>query len=189
MVKRASDRDMVPFDRACELIERMRDRFYNELPPEEASIASSLCRRLSDDVAAMARSPSFNISTMDGYALNAGDEYPLKIIGEVFAGEGLRTLGRGEAVYITTGAVVPDGADAVLKVEDASVEGGALNGPRLEPWTNVIRAGADFGKGEVILKKGTLFPLRPYASSTPPPSRRSTYIKKPAWGCYPRATR
>lgn len=156
MVKRASDRAMVPFDRACELVDRMRERFYEGLPSETIPVASSPGRRLSGNVFARVKSPAYNISTMDGYAINTNDEYPLKITGEAFAGDGPRTLGRGESVYITTGAIVPDGGNAVMKVEDVTAEGCILNGPRLEPWTNVIRAGADFGEGEDILRKGTV---------------------------------
>ena len=51
---------------------------------------------------------------------------------------------------------MPDGANAVLKVEDAVAGNDSIGGMRLDPWTNVIRAGADFGKGEAILKKGTV---------------------------------
>jgi molybdopterin molybdotransferase len=154
MVKRDSDRAMVPFDRACELIDRMRESFYGELPAEAIPVARSLGRRLSSDVLARVRSPAYNIATMDGYAINTNDGYPLRVAGEVFAGDGPGAIGRGEAVYITTGAIVPEGANAVLRSEDAAMEGSMLNGPGLEPWTNVIRAGADFNEGEAILGKG-----------------------------------
>jgi molybdenum cofactor synthesis domain-containing protein len=152
----ASDRDMVPFGRACEFVDSMRKRFYEGLDCEVLSVPDSLGRRLSADVAACVGSPPFNISTMDGYALNSGEGYPLRITGEVFAGQGLKKLGPGEAVYITTGGVLPEGADAVLQVENAAVKGDTLSGPAVSPWTNVMRAGADFGKGETILKKGTV---------------------------------
>ncbi|HTX43572.1 MAG TPA: molybdopterin molybdotransferase MoeA [Methanocella sp.] len=156
MAKRLTDRTMVQFDRACELVDRMREGFYKGLPSATMPVANSLGRRLSGNVSARVRSPPFNISTMDGYAVNAGDGYPLQVTGEVFAGDEPKTIGSNEAVYITTGAIVPGGANAVLKVEDARVEGDALTGPRLEPWTNVIRAGADFGESEVILEKGAV---------------------------------
>ncbi len=156
MEKPASDRNVVTFNRACELVDGMRERFYGALLSGRVPAASALGRRLSADVAARAMSPPYNISAMDGYALNASDGYPLKVTGEVFAGHKFRSLGRREAVYITTGAVVPEGADAVLKVEDAAVADGILSGPRMEPWANIIRAGADFREGEIILKKGAV---------------------------------
>ena len=91
---------------------------------------------------------------MDGFAVRASDEYPLKLIGEIYAGDGTaRALNPGEAAYITTGAIVPEGADAVLKIEDATEKNGMLYGEKLEPWTNIIKAGSDFSKGEVILIK------------------------------------
>ena len=86
MAKRQSDRAMVPLDRARELVDRMRERFYMELPSEAIPVANSLGRRLSGDVHAGVKSPSHNISTMDGYAINTNDGYPLRITGEVFAG-------------------------------------------------------------------------------------------------------
>ncbi len=66
------------------------------------------------------------------------------------------SAGPGEAAYITTGAIVPEGADAVLKVEDATVKNEMLYGEKLEPWTNIIKAGSDFSKGEIILIKNMI---------------------------------
>ena len=59
---------------------------------------------------------------MDGYAVRAGDVAPgaeLRVIGDLAAGGGGLTLGPGTAARISTGAAIPPGADAVLRVEDA----------------------------------------------------------------------
>jgi molybdenum cofactor synthesis domain-containing protein len=148
---------MVPLERAYGLIKVMRDRFYSSLPVERIAIGNSLGRRLSLDITASISSPAHNISTMDGYAVRTKDSYPMKLTGEVFAGDrGDKALGPGESVYITTGAAVPTGADAILKIEDAQVRDGMLYGIKLEQWENIIKAGSDFTEGEKILDGNTV---------------------------------
>jgi molybdenum cofactor synthesis domain-containing protein len=94
---------------------------------------------------------------MDGFAVNTADPGPRRLLaGEVYAGQAGRSLGRGEAMYIGTGGRVPDGADAVLKVEDAVVEGALLRGPALQPCENVVRRGSDFRRGTVLLPRDTV---------------------------------
>lgn len=157
MIQASADRVMVPAARAYELIKTMRARFYASLPAETVAVPGSLGRRLAGDVAAAISSPAHHISTMDGYAVRAGDGYPLKVTGEVYAGDGsVKPLGPGESVYITTGAIVPAGADAILKVEDSQVSDGMLHGIKLEPWENIIKAGSDFSRGETLLLKDTV---------------------------------
>ncbi len=152
MAKHDRDNEMVPIDRAYELVDRMRKQFYAALPTEQVPAGKSLGRRLSADITANISSPAHHISTMDGFAVRASDDYPLKLTEEIYAGDGTaRSLKQGEAAYITTGAIVPEGADAVLKVEDATVKNEMLYGEKLEPWTNIIKAGSDFSKGEIIL--------------------------------------
>lgn len=150
-------RTMVSIEKAYELVDEMRRRFYGKIPSERITIDRSLHRRLSSDVVSRHRSPAYDISVVDGYALNTSDRYPLTLCGEVFAGTlNSRALGKGEAAYIATGAIMPDGANAVLKIEDARIEGGKLYGPKLEPWEYVIRAGSDFNAGERVLCKDTV---------------------------------
>jgi molybdenum cofactor synthesis domain-containing protein len=156
MLKLENDNAMIPLQRAYELIDTMRSRFYDQLSHEMVPVDDALFRRLSCDVPSKERSPAGHISTMDGYALKAGDAYPAELIGEVYAGDKPGLVGPGKTVYITTGATLPEGADAVLRIEDARLEGDRLYGIPLEPWTNVIKAGSDFEVGEKILTKGTI---------------------------------
>ena len=76
--------------------------------------------------------PGFDNSAMDGYAVRAADTTGatgaeparLPVVGESRAGHpAARALGAGEAIAISTGAMVPEGADAVVRVEDT--DGGA----------------------------------------------------------------
>ena len=76
--------------------------------------------------------PGFDNSAMDGYAVRAADTTGatgaeparLPVVGESRAGHpAARALGAGEAIAISTGAMLPEGADAVIRVEDT--DGGA----------------------------------------------------------------
>ena len=83
-------------------------------------------RVLAADVVAPEPLPPFAASVKDGYAVVAADgagEYP--IVGEVACGRGSRLHGTpGTVAYITTGAPMPAGADAVVMVEDTEIDAG-----------------------------------------------------------------
>jgi molybdenum cofactor synthesis domain-containing protein len=147
---------MVSLERACELLDRMNEDFYRSLAVEEIGVEAAPGRRLAEDAVARTLMPQYDLCTMDGYAVRAGESGPRRIIGEAFAGRGFRPIGPGEAVYVTTGARLPAGADAVLPVEDASVNDCMLTAPPVKPGTFVVRAGTDFAPGGVLLPKGSL---------------------------------
>jgi molybdopterin molybdotransferase len=109
--------------------------------------------------------PRFDNSAMDGYAVQARDaataskEDPvvLEVTGEVRAGvPGEATVSAGSAVRIMTGGRVPDGADAIVPVEETSETNGRVE---IVAATSVGRhvrpAGDDIGEGEVIVEAGT----------------------------------
>lgn len=116
--------------------------------------------------------PPYDNSAMDGYALKFKDtlgasrDNPvrLRIIGEVKAGdypEGL-CVNDGEAVKIMTGGIIPEGADAVVEVEETKEDNGeVLVFKEVGPGKHVRRRGESVKKGEVIVKAGdTLTPGR-----------------------------
>ncbi len=92
-----------------------------------------------------------------GDAGAAGGATRLRLIGESRAGHPSPVaVGEGEAVWISTGAMVPAGADAVLPVEDSREEGGELlPGRPVRPGENVRRAGEDVEAGAALLAPGT----------------------------------
>jgi len=149
---------MVPLSRALELVDGMRKAFYSSLECEPVPVQRSLDRRLASGVSARERSPRFNMSTVDGYAVRPADGYPLRIIRDVYAGDRNKVLlGKGETVYVATGAAVPAGADAVLKIEDVVAEGDLIvSGPSPGQEKNLVYAGSDFEAGDVILEKGAV---------------------------------
>ncbi len=136
------------------------------LGDERIHILEALGRVLAQDVRAVRDVPYRDNSSMDGYACryedvtaaNAIRPVRLNIVGESRAGcpfEGV--VSPGEAVSIMTGAVIPRGADAVIKVEDTSLEGNVvscLNGPTSKGEYIRLR-GEDVRAGEAVLEKGT----------------------------------
>ena len=106
--------------------------------------------------------PPFNRSAMDGYAVKCADfkNGVAKIIvaGVLEAGnEWKGRLKKGEGVKIMTGAPLPDGAEAVVKVEHSRRAGNnvELTEPDIKKWLNVHRKGADSKKGELLVDKGS----------------------------------
>jgi len=128
---------------------------------------------LADDVTAAVSLPSFDNSSMDGYAVLSADltyaslEVPvdLRVIDDVPAGgTSMVTVTRGTAVRIMTGAAMPAGADAVIPVEktDAGTRSVLVHGS-VDMGAYVRRTGEDVVAGTVVLPAGTLIQARQIA--------------------------
>jgi len=136
------------------------------LPAEQVSLRDALGRVLAADAAASDPVPGFDNSAMDGFAVRAADtaaasaEAPvsLSVVDESRAGRpAQRGVGPREAILISTGAMVPEGADAVVRVEDTSSADGQVNvAVAAEAGRNVRRAGEDIRPDEAVLARGTL---------------------------------
>ena len=128
------------------------------LGAEEVPVAEAAGRVLAEPGTAAGDLPPFDSSAMDGFAVRAADTPgALRVVGQSAAGgpfEG--ALAEGEAVTISTGAVVPAGADAVVPVERAT---GEVTVERVERGENVRPTGGDVRAGEVVVEVGTV--LRP----------------------------
>ena len=134
------------------------------LAAEEVALAHALGRVLAADVVSPGPVPAFDNSAMDGYAVRAEDldaaageaAVLLRVVGESRAGHPAEGgLGPGEAIAISTGAAIPDGADAVVRVEDTSPGEGGVQILRPVPTgANVRRAGEDIRAGETVLTRG-----------------------------------
>ena len=135
------------------------------LVAEEVPLAAALGRRLAADAVAAAPVQAFDNSAMDGYAVRsadvagaeAGAPAALRLVGESRAGHpAADAVGPGEAILISTGAMLPAGADAVARVEDTRREGETvLVEAAATRGLNVRRAGEDFAAGETVLARGT----------------------------------
>jgi molybdopterin molybdotransferase len=128
------------------------------LDADEVPVTGALGRVLAEGVVAALDVPGFANSAMDGFAVQAGPAgRTLRIVGESRAGTPSPVpVGAGEAVRISTGAAVPDGADAILAAEDADDRGDAVvPGVDLAPGHHVRAAGEDLRAGATVLSAGT----------------------------------
>lgn len=128
------------------------------LPVQPVALAHSLGLVLPYDVTAREPLPPFPASVVDGYAVVAADgpgRYPL--VGEVTAGHlPDLVLHAGQVAYITTGAPLPAGADAVVMVEDTEQQDGVVSiRVGVRPGDNVRPVGMDVTAGQVVLAAGT----------------------------------
>jgi molybdenum cofactor synthesis domain-containing protein len=150
------------FDEAKKMIsERLKPEALGE---EEVSLLEAYDRVLRENVVSALDIPPFNRSTVDGFAVKAaetfgaGENQPvkLKVCGMVSVGEQPKiSVGKGEAAEIVTGAPVPDGADAVVMVENTDREDVALRVYRaVTKGENVMKKGTDIKKGGTALKTG-----------------------------------
>lgn len=128
-------------------------------PAEPVALEELPGRVLAEDVRARGDHPAFTNSAMDGYALRAADAAaggPLRLVGESRAGAPFGgEVGAGEAVRISTGAELPEGADAILRVEDAEEGHGAVHvGAAPAAGAYVRRRGEDVRRGQALLAAG-----------------------------------
>ena len=134
------------------------------LGTESVPLREAFDRILADDIESVDPVPGFDNSSMDGFAVRAADtsgaspESPatLLVVDESRAGRpassGLRA---GQAIGISTGAVIPEGADSVVRSEDTSVRDGQVAiEVGVEPGNNVRHAGDDIEPGVTVLHRG-----------------------------------
>jgi len=119
---------------------------------------------LTEDLVARVDSPSSTSSRKDGYAVISSDltgateENPvkLKVVGKLAAGDvaNLQITG-GQAVRVTTGAPLPEGANAVLSEEFCEPSAGAITAHHIaEEGRNILEGGTDIRRAETIAAKG-----------------------------------
>ena len=136
------------------------------LHAESVLLADAQGRTLARDIKAREAIPPFTKATMDGYAVRADDTRPagadgaveLEVVEDLPAGRHSRKpVGPGRAVRIMTGAPLPEGADAVVMVEDTAKRGARVEVRRaVRAGDNVGRAGEDLRKGEIVLERGAV---------------------------------
>jgi molybdopterin molybdotransferase len=165
-------RDLISIDdarrRVLEAVTRLGD--------EDVPLDLALGRVLAEDVASGINVPPFDSSGMDGYAVIAGPEAELDVIGEARAGHPAAEAVRpGTAIRISTGAVIPGGANAVVPVErTTAVKGAELHSiqvdrdmrgkpgesrvrvAEIEAGANIRRAGEDIPLNAVVLQRGAI---------------------------------
>ncbi|RLE60330.1 MAG: molybdopterin biosynthesis protein [Thermoprotei archaeon] len=161
-------RRLVSVDEVISIIEK-----YFPLSPrgeEEVYIGEAVGRIASRDVYSTINFPPYTRSLVDGYAVLSGDlegvyeDRParLKLVGKVSTGETkVLSIKRGECIEVSTGAIIPYPADAVVPVEYTHSEGDEVVFYRsVAHGENIDIVGSDVVQGEVVLWKGeTITPL------------------------------
>jgi len=156
---------VTPLDRVFALA-----KDFGVVETEHIPIMEAVFRILAEPIVAATDLPGFARSTMDGYALSAASTFGasesnpalLEITGEIRMGKiPEKRINPGEAMRIATGAMMPEGADAVIMVEyTEEIDPDSLEIYRsVAPGTNVIAKDEDFKQDTLALKPGTR--LRP----------------------------
>jgi molybdopterin molybdotransferase len=128
------------------------------LARERVPVGEALGRTLAADLEAKRDQPPCDVSAMDGYAVRAADveRVPAKLalVGESSAGRAWpHRVGPGQAVRIFTGAVLPEGADAIVIQENATQHDGRIEvAETAAPGRFIRRQGLDFHRGETLLE-------------------------------------
>lgn len=142
---------------------------FSPLELERVCILDALGRVIGEDVYAGRSVPPKDNSAMDGYALRADDtrgasvESPVRlaVIEDIPAGAvPQKHVGPGEAVRIMTGAPIPEGADAVVRMEDSRADGSrVVIVVEVRKGQEIRNAGADVRQGEKVIPRGEI--IRP----------------------------
>lgn len=147
-------------DNALLSVDRALDVVLDHARPlglEELSLDAAVGRYLAEPVVATLDLPPFTNTAMDGYAVRSADAAgDFQVVGESAAGAPFGgSVGPGQAVAISTGAVLPEGADAVAPIEWVTAEGASVTIPRAVPHGYAIRAaGSDVRRGDEVLPAG-----------------------------------
>ena len=138
----------------------------NPLGLEKINLLNALGRVMGEDVAAGRNIPPKDNSAMDGYALRfedtlgASPEHPviLEVIEDIPAGAVPRkSVAVGQASRIMTGAPIPEGADAVLRMEDTEKDGPLVRiKAKVRCKQDIRMAGEDVQEGAVVIRRGSI---------------------------------
>ncbi|MXW88556.1 MAG: molybdopterin molybdotransferase MoeA [Acidimicrobiaceae bacterium] len=152
---------MIPLEEAREhVLSRV-----GTLPARQVPLDEALGLVLAEPVTSSEPIPAFANTAMDGYALRAADTVgapvELEVVGTIGAGDdGSLHVGEAQAARIMTGAPIPPGADAVVKVELTSPAGGPGDRVRVEAsvkaGNHIRHPGEDVAAGEQVLDAGTV---------------------------------
>ena len=151
-----------------EAIETVRNNVRADFAgTESVPLASCLGRKTAKDIISGEFIPPFSRSTVDGFAVSASDTYGssesipamLTLKGEILMGEKAGAkIEKGECMKISTGGMLPEGADSVVMLEHTQTDfdGLCLVFKAVGPFENVTKKGDDVVPGKTVIKKGTV---------------------------------
>lgn len=157
--------NVVSLEEAIDITQKEFSGFRPE--SEKLNIYNCLGRVLAKDIISYENIPPFDRSTVDGYAVlssdtfGAGEGMPsmLTLKGEILMGEEADlSVESSECIKISTGGMLPEGADSVVMIEQTEqmIDGTCLIFKAVSPFQNVTKTGDDVKIGQTVIKKGTL---------------------------------
>ncbi len=148
---------MIPVEEA----EKILNKITYRPETEEVALMDSLDRVLGQNIFSAINMPPFDKSAMDGYAVASNDDSKKFEIVEVIAAGNVpqKAVGKGQCSKIMTGAMLPPGADKVIKKEVTEEKDGCMVLTGDDRNFNICYLGEDVRPGDVVLKKGHL--IRP----------------------------
>ena len=160
-------RKLLTLEEAKDTINRLK---LTTLDSEKTSLLNAHNRILAEDITSNFDIPPFDRSTVDGYAVKAADTFgadenepkKLKDCGTVNIGELPKvSVSIGHAAGIVTGAPIPEGADAVVMVENTEKKNDVVQVlSSVTRSENVMKKGSDIKKGESVLRAGQVLRSR-----------------------------
>ena len=150
---------MIPFEDAIDIVKKNT----RILGTEKINYLNSLNRVLAEDVKSDMDMPPFNKSAMDGYACRKADiKDELEMIEVIPAGKTPeKKITKGTCSKIMTGAMIPEGADCVIIVEETEEAGeNKIRFKKEKTSDNICEKGEDVKQGDVVLEKGTILTSR-----------------------------
>ncbi len=150
---------MIAFEDAYKTV---MDAVYYEMSTENVAMSNALFRILGKDITSDIDMPPFNKSAMDGYACRGEDlQNELEVIEVIAAGVApQKIVGVNQCSKIMTGAMLPEGANCVIKFEDTEkVSNDKIKFTAEKTKNNFVPQGEDVKVGDIVLEKGTF--IRP----------------------------
>lgn len=154
-------RSLLPLDEARSIVHRHLPKVEEETVPLECALGRVLAERVVSEIDV----PGFNRASMDGYAIKASDSLDaredrsvsLRLAGSVPMGSAPEVeVTPGRAAEVSTGSMMPSGADSVVMIEHAVAEGDRVRVMKpVHTGENVIGSGSDIMFGDVVLLPGT----------------------------------
>ena len=177
--------DLLPLEQAIEKIKL----YFNPISSEDVFLQDALGRCLAEPVISKLDNPKYNVSSMDGYAINYqkfinnNGLTQLKIIGESAAGNPFKgKIGNNETVRIFTGAKIPDGCDTVIIQEDVNISPDKKyisTSVEIVKHQHVRIKGLDLKENKKIFSKGTIITSRHLGSIAMTGQAWLTVTRKP----------
>lgn len=160
--------NMVSVDEARQRTIELAGNARFRTPVEEADLFAAVGRVAADDLTSDIDVAPFDNTAMDGFAVvasslkDASEDAPVELEIVDWVGAGVVSevaLKPGEAIRIMTGGIMPQGADAVVKIEDTTFTGDGGVGERVRIFapaakTNVRKAGEEAKAGDIVVRKG-----------------------------------